>query len=122
MWLRRDERRRFKVRLHYVIKRSHSLRGKDGSQVTSPEIKCAFHVWMARSAALRRWVCGGSRWNATLNFVNACLMSFTHSLSMMCSSGEYPFCCSCLYVFVHATHIAPPCLFGMAVARMALAS
>ncbi len=49
-------------------------------------------------------------------------MSLEHSLSMMCSCGAYPRCCICLYVLVHASHIVLPCLFGIAVARIALAS
>ena len=59
-------------------------------------MKCAFHVWMARSAAFRRWICGGTRWKETLYLVKACLISLEHSLSMMCRCGAYPRCCMLL--------------------------
>jgi len=62
---RRDDRRRLRVMLHWGMRCSHSLRGKDGSQVASPAMKCDFHVWMAPSAALRRWMCRGTRWKET---------------------------------------------------------
>ena len=73
---RRDEQRRLRGMLHCRIKRSHSLRGKDGSQVTIPAMECAFQVWMARSAALRRWMCGGTRWNDTLYIFLICMLLF----------------------------------------------
>ena len=59
---RRDERNRLSVGSACSHMRSHSETGKSGSQVARPALKWFFQVWIARSAALRRWTWGGTNW------------------------------------------------------------
>ena len=73
------------------MRRSHLVRGNLELQVARPEQKWFFQAWMALSAALRRWLCGRTRWKAMLYFLKAFLSSPDHSLSRMWSSGAYPF-------------------------------
>jgi hypothetical protein len=40
------------------MRSSHSVRGNLGLHVARPEQKWYIQVWMARSAALWRWLCG----------------------------------------------------------------
>jgi hypothetical protein len=63
------------------------VRGGLGLHVARPEQKWFFQVWMARSAELRLWLCGGTRWKLTLYFVKAFLRSSEHSLSRIWSLG-----------------------------------
>ncbi len=72
------------------MSRSHSARGNFGSQVASPALKWFFQVWMARSAALRRWTWGGTSWKFTECLVKACFITWEHSLSKICRVGEKP--------------------------------
>ena len=75
---------------HWGSNRSHSAKGKLGSHEERPAMKWFFHVWIARSAALRRWLCGGTRWKSTLYFLKASFRFAEHSLSRMWSVGAYP--------------------------------
>ena len=46
------------------------------SQVARPEQKWFFQIWMVRSAALRQWLCRGTRWKAKLYFLKGSLFEF----------------------------------------------
>ena len=56
----REGRSMLSVRIDCVINRSHSQRGKDGSHVANPALKCDLKVCMARSAKFVRCICGGA--------------------------------------------------------------
>ena len=73
--LRLEARREFNVREHCGRSLSHSCIGKLGSTVQSPAIRWFLYVLIARSAALRLWIWGGTRWNVTLCLVKASFMS-----------------------------------------------
>ena len=118
----RDERRWLMVMSHWGRRRSHSARGKDGSQEARPEMKWCFHVWIARSAAFRRWVWGGTRWKSTLFFLKASFRLVEHSLSRMWRTGAYPLCCKRLWQFVQAAVILLACRDGRGVDNIALLS
>ena len=53
------------------------------------EIKCTLKVWMARSAMLRQWFCGGTNWYFILLPLIACLNSSEHSLSRVYASWAW---------------------------------
>ena len=59
-WFRRAERSKFNVILHCGRSRSHSREGNCGSHVYKPAIRWFLYVRIARSAAFRRWMCGGT--------------------------------------------------------------
>ena len=117
---RLEERRWFRVMSHWGRRRSHSLSGKFGSQEQRPAMKWFLKVWMARSAALRRWLWGGTRWKSILYFVKAALRSDEHSMSRICRSGAYPLDCSFSKVAVHAVVRVLLRRLGIAVDKIAL--
>ena len=69
------------------IRRSHSRKGKLGLQDAKPAKKWFLKVWIARSAALRLWMWGGTSWKEMSLFFSAFLKSFEISLSRMYFSG-----------------------------------
>ena len=107
---------------HYGRRRSHSERGKEGSQEVRPAIKWFFRVWIARSSALRWWLWVGTRWKSMLFLVKASFSWLEHSLWRMWRTGAYPFFFSCWWTDVQAAVILLACRDGSGVDNMALLS
>ena len=59
--------------------------------MASPERKWFFQVCIARSAALRRLVWGGTRWKLMLCLLKDDFRRSENLLSSICKSGAWPF-------------------------------
>ena len=75
--------------IHCGRSQSHSLGGDFGSQVYNPAIIWFLYACMARSAALRRLICGGISWYSTW-------------ASLEKKSCLWNICCrECVYLVLH---------------------
>ena len=92
---RRAGRNMLSVVVACGMSRSQRWVGKVGSVLQSPAIKWFFHVRMARSAALRRCMCGGTSWKSTsLVRLNA-FKALDASLSNQWICGRKPLLVRC---------------------------
>ena len=80
---------RLRVRLAYGIRQSHLDMGKFGLTDAMPALKWFFHVWIARSARLRWWECGGTSWNLVELFLKAIFKSSEILLSRTQTAGAF---------------------------------
>ena len=69
------------------MRRSHRSRGNWGSVLHKPAMKWLLNVLMARSAAFRRCMCGGTNWKSTCCSCMYCFSCSEHSLSRRCNFG-----------------------------------
>ncbi len=84
---RREKRSIFNVSSTCGRNSSHSWRGQCVSTVASAAMKCSLKVVMARSAALTRWLCGGTRWMLIFSDLMYFSTAAEHSLSITFSVG-----------------------------------
>ena len=66
---------------------SHWARVKVGLKASRVAMKWFFHVWIAPSDALQRWLCGGMRCKLTELLWNEYFRSSEHSFSKTCNLG-----------------------------------
>lgn len=88
--LSRDVRSRFKVMLAWGTRVSQRYNGKFGSVVQCPATKWFFQVQIARSAALRQCMPGGTSWKSTSCSSMKSFKTLLASLSRRWSCGHSP--------------------------------
>ena len=88
-WLSQD------VERHYCLrnKQIQQIFGKSASITVRIDRNCALNVWMARSAALRRWRLGGTSWYSTLQM--SCIVALYYALASLSNFFRSTrwFCC-----------------------------
>jgi hypothetical protein len=80
----------------------HKCIGKWPSVVASPATKWDLNVWIARSAAFRLWICGGTSWYVMLFCFRKDFTAVEALLSIIWKFGLSPASVSCLYRTVYA--------------------
>ena len=70
-----------------LITFQHRTDGKSSPHVQSPVIVWFLKVWMARSAALERWLCGSNSCILMPSSSRYVLTAFVATLSMMLNTG-----------------------------------
>ena len=78
-----------------------------------PAMKWFLKVWMARSAALRRWMCGGASWKSTSSSVMNDWRAAEASLSKRWRAGLSPRDMRSAWTRAYAARMAVPDLDGI---------
>ena len=98
----------------------HRLDGKSTSHVQSPAMVSFLKVWMTRSAALERWLCGSTSCILMPSSSRYVLTAFVATLSMMLNTGlKFRFLKYSMFV-LNASTVVSFFKFFTGVVRMAL--
>jgi len=118
----REKRSMLRVSCTWGRNSSQSCRGQVGSTVDSVEMKCSLNVAIARSAALTRWLCGGTSCRSIFCLWMCLTTALEHSLSMMLRWIVWPRAVNSSWILVKASIMAASVCDGMARTRIALMS
>ena len=118
-WLARS---RFSVSSACGMSRSHLSAGNEGAVPARTARKWSLNVRIARSAALRRWTCGGTSWKVQPFEVMACRKARLASLSRICTTGLRLALHKRAWMSRYAAIRWTSCLLGKGRTRMAFVS
>ncbi len=116
---RRDGRRRFRVCSACCNMSDHKYSGKSLLAPQRIATKWFLNVWIALSALLRSWLCGGTSSYSILKPSIASLYESEISLSSTCLVGKIPLACSRSISTFYALIISPADLFFIPSTSMA---
>jgi len=114
-WLMHDPLSKLSVSSAWGRSQSQRWMGNLLSVLQSLEMKWFLKVWMAHSAALRQWTCGGTNWKSMVSAVMNSCSEHEASLSRPWSWGWSPTAqsqaCPCLYAskMASAHHVLNGC-------------
>ena len=103
-------------------RQSQSLSGNSASVLHRMDMKWFFHVRMARSATLRRWLPAGVSWKSTLISLRKTLNSLDILLSNCWYCGRKPCDVRMRWISLYAVSIDTLVRLGIALTRIALLS
>jgi len=119
--LRCDPWRRLSISIACGRSCSHKCSGKSLSTLHSPVIKWFLNIWIACSAALWQWTCGGTNWKSMALAAMYSLSALDVLLSSHCRGCNpdlHRMACPCLY----AARMLSLCQFLKGMGMMTLLS